>query len=67
MKIYTTHEVSEILSVGRKTVLKYIRQGELKSIRLGNQLRVTEEALKEFIELMSVDVKELPMQTLKRK
>ena len=67
MKIYNTHEVCEMLSVSRKTLQKYIATGELKAIRLGNQIRITEEALENFFELKAIKVKEKPIDILKNK
>lgn len=56
-----------MLSVSRKTLQKYIATGELKAIRLGNQIRITEEALENFFELKAIKVKEKPIDTLKNK
>lgn len=67
MKIYTVQEIAEILGISRKTIHKYVRQGDIKAIRLGNQLRITEQAFIDFLESKTVIVKELPMETLKKK
>ncbi|MDY0277279.1 MAG: helix-turn-helix domain-containing protein [Acholeplasma sp.] len=67
MKIYSVFEVCEMLAVSRKTINKYIASGELKAIRLGNQLRVTEESLEKFLTLKEIKVKEKPIDTLKNK
>lgn len=67
MKIYSLHEVTEMLSVSRKTVLKYINTGELKAVRLGNQIRVTEKSLIAFLDSKSIDIKEKPIDILKKK
>lgn len=67
MKIYSVFEVCEMLSVSRKTINKYIATGELKAIRLGNQLRVTEESLEKFLTLKEIKVKEKLIDTLKNK
>ena len=67
MKIYTVQEIAEILGISRKTTQKYVRQGDIKAIRLGNQLRITEQAFMDFLESKTVIVKELPMETLKKK
>jgi excisionase family DNA binding protein len=56
-----------MLSVSRKTINKYIATGELKAIRLGNQLRVTEESLEKFLTLKEIKVKVKPIDTLKNK
>lgn len=48
-KVYTLHEVEEILSVTQRTVYNLIKGGKLKAFKVGGQWRVTEEALQEFL------------------
>ena len=67
MKVYSMYEICEILNVSRKTITKYITSGELKAIRLGNKIRVTETALEEFLESKSIEVKKRPIDVLKKK
>ena len=67
MKVYSMYEICEILNVSRKTITKYITSGELKAIRLGNQIRVAETALEEFLESKSIEVKKRPLDVLKKK
>lgn len=67
MKIYSLYEVTVILNVSRKTLTKYINAGELKAVRLGNQIRITEEAFNEFIHDKQIQVKEKPIDVLKKK
>lgn len=67
MKIYSVFEVCELLAITRKTINKYITSGELKAIRLGNQLRISEESLTKFLESKEIQVKEKPIDTLKKK
>jgi len=67
MKIYSVFEVCELLAITRKTINKYIASGELKAIRLGNQLRISEESLTKFLESKEIQVKEKPIDTLKKK
>lgn len=47
-KILNVSEVSEVLKVGRQTVLKYIRNGQLKAFKM-REWKVAETALTEFI------------------
>jgi excisionase family DNA binding protein len=49
-KIYTTEQVAKILQIHPLTVLKYIKDGRLKAIRLGRVYRVREAALQKFLE-----------------
>ena len=67
MKIYSLYEVTVILNVSRKTLTKYINAGELKAVRLGNQIRITEEAFNNFIHDKQIQVKEKPIDVLKKK
>lgn len=48
-KIYTLHEVEEILSVTQRTLYNWIDSGKLKAFKVGRTWRVTEEALQEFM------------------
>ena len=50
IKLYTTDEVCEILSVSRRTLYTYIKDGNLKAVKMGRYLRITEESLRAFIE-----------------
>ena len=67
MKVYSVYEVCEILGIARKTINKYISSGELRAVRLGNQIRITEDAFKEFLNSKSVDIKLKPIDELKKK
>ena len=67
MKVYSVYELCELLSVSRKTIGRYITDGELKEIRLGNQIRVKEESLNKFFELKAIKVKERPISKMRRK
>ena len=53
--ILTIDEVMELLSVTRFTVHKWIKDGKLKAVRIGRELRVTREYLDEFLESNTVD------------
>ena len=39
--VYTVDQVAEILQVSSHTVRKLIKEGKLKAIRVGVQLRIT--------------------------
>jgi excisionase family DNA binding protein len=49
-KIYTTEQVAEILQIHPLTVLKYIKNGKLKGVKLGRVYRIRESALQVFLE-----------------
>lgn len=47
--ILTIDQVMEILAIGRNTLYKLLRSGELKGFLLGNKWRITRDSLEEFI------------------
>ena len=49
-KIYTVTEAREYLKVSDSTIRRYMRKGKLKSQKLGREYRITETAIKEFLE-----------------
>jgi len=49
VKFYTVQELAEVLEVTPKTVRKYISKGELKSIRIGRSIYVSEIFLREYL------------------
>jgi putative resolvase len=50
IKVYTTDEALEVLKVTRRTLYRYIKAGQIKAIRMGREYRITEYALKDFLE-----------------
>lgn len=48
--VYSVNELQEILQVKRPTLLKYIKTKKIKAFKVGNQWRVTQEHLDEFIQ-----------------
>lgn len=49
-KFFTTEQVANILQVHPFTILKFIRSGKLKGIKLGRVYRMKESDVKEFLE-----------------
>jgi len=49
-KIYTTDQIAKILQIHPLTVLKYIKSGQLKGIKLGRVYRIREGALQRFLD-----------------
>lgn len=47
--IYTVRQVMEYLELSRPTIYRYIRSGALKSTKIGKSHRITESALREFV------------------
>ena len=50
IKVYTTEEALEVLKVTKRTLYRYIKAGQIKAVRLGREYRITEDALKDFLE-----------------
>ena len=48
--IITVEDLMHILQVGRNTACELVRSGEIKSIRVGRQIRITRDALMAFLE-----------------
>ena len=50
IKFYTIPEVAEALNVTPQTIRAWIKQGKLKSQRIGRPILITENNLKEFLQ-----------------
>ena len=46
----TLPEVAERLQVSRRTVYRWIKNGDLDAYQFGREYRITESALKDFLE-----------------
>jgi excisionase family DNA binding protein len=46
----TLPEVAERLKVSRRTIYRWIKSGDLNAYQFGREYRITESALKEFLE-----------------
>ena len=51
----TTEQVANILQVHPFTILKLLKEGKLKGIKLGRVYRIRESDVQEFLEKRSVD------------
>lgn len=49
LKTYTVPELIKILKISQNTVLKLLRNGEIKGVKIGHSWRVSEENLRTFI------------------
>ena len=47
----TVEEAGKVLRVGRNTAYELVRCGQLRSIKVGRQLRVPKQALAEYLAL----------------
>lgn len=48
-KHYKTRDVAELLSVHEETILRLAQRGELKSVRVGNERRYPESAIRAYL------------------
>jgi excisionase family DNA binding protein len=49
IKFYTIPETAEALNVTSQTIRTWIKQGKIKSQRIGRPILITENNLKEFL------------------
>lgn len=49
-KYYTPDEIAELLSMNPESIRRWIRNRELKAFRVGRELRVGEDDLREYLE-----------------
>jgi len=49
MKLYRTGKVAEMLGVSRITVIRWIKQGKIRAVRLGREFRVSEDEVKRLL------------------
>ncbi len=60
-KLYTTEGVAKILQVDPESVRRYVRSGELKSLKLGNKfIRISKKDLDNFISQRESSLQKLP-------
>jgi excisionase family DNA binding protein len=50
LRVYTLAEIENLLRVTRRTVYRWIKAGKLKAFKAGREYRVTEEALRDFLD-----------------
>ena len=43
-------DLMEILNIGKNTAYSLVKSGQLRSIRIGRQLRIPRDALREFLQ-----------------
>lgn len=48
-QVYKVPQVAEILACDTATVYRLIERGDLKAVRLGRVLRITQQAINEFL------------------
>jgi excisionase family DNA binding protein len=50
LKVYTINEVEEMLTVTRRTLYSYIKDGKLKAVKIGREWRVKHSDLQAFLD-----------------
>ena len=50
MKYYTARQVADILEVHERSISRWIKEGKLPAVRIGNRYRVSHEDLERFLE-----------------
>ena len=53
--VYTIDDIMDILQVKRRTVHEWIRDGKMKAVRIGKQLRIEEKHYLEFMAKNTTD------------
>ena len=48
--VLTVNELMDMLAIGKNTAYKLIREGSVKSFRLGNSYKVLRKSVEEFIQ-----------------
>ena len=48
--IYTRQEAAEQLQISLSTLDKFLKSGKIKAFRVGRQIRITEQALQDFLD-----------------
>ena len=47
---YTTEEVADLLKISAKTVREMIKSKRLQAVRVGQEYRITDEQIRQYIE-----------------
>jgi excisionase family DNA binding protein len=63
-KYLTLEQVSKLLGVSKRTVMRQIKAGRLKAFKVGRSLRFEEEAIQEYIKHQQVTPGKLLEETL---
>lgn len=47
--VLSVDDLMEVLAIGRNTAYEIIRSGQIRSVRIGKQIRIPRDALEEFL------------------
>jgi len=56
-RVYTVRDVAELLQLSTKTVYQIIKAKELEAIRIRGQIRITDTALRTYLQGVTKDEK----------
>ena len=48
--ILTIEDLMKVLSIGKNSAYELVRSGQIKSIRIGRQIRITKDAVIAFVQ-----------------
>ena len=48
-QMFTPQEVMEIAKISKSTFYRHVASGLIKTVKIGNQLRISEKNLKEYL------------------
>lgn len=54
-KVFTLDELAEILTISKRSLYRFIKNGRLKGVRIGKAWRVTQAQLDDFLESCKVE------------
>jgi len=57
-KLYNALEVAQILKLNKDTILRFIREGKIKAVKVGREYRIREAILKDFLGYPQDDLQE---------
>ena len=54
-EVLTLDDVMELLNITRRTLQRWIKDGKIKAVKVGNQLRIPKKYYLEYIEKNTID------------
>lgn len=65
-RFFTTEQVADILQVHPLTILKFIKQGKLRGVKIGRVYRIQESYVKQFLDERTMHGSKLKTEPLKK-
>lgn len=54
-RTYTVNDIAAILGIGRATAYRLANSGALKTIRIGNMIRISRKSFKDWLKIKGLD------------